>query len=64
MKVIRFFGTTDHVASVPLEQRRAVNSEWYTKISWVKFEKRIRKNELLFTMAMRVLAHRLKSAPF
>ena len=29
-----------------------------------KFEKLTREDELLFTMAMRVLAHRLKSAPF
>ena len=27
-----FFGKTGHVANVPLEQRRTVNSEWYTTI--------------------------------
>ena len=27
-----FFGNTGHVAIVPLEQRRTVNSEWYTII--------------------------------
>ena len=27
-----FFGKTGHVAIVPLEQRRTVNSEWYTTI--------------------------------
>ena len=27
-----FFGKTEHVAIVPLEQRRTVNSEWYTTI--------------------------------
>ena len=38
-----------------------VNCEWYTIISLEKFEKRTRKEESLFTM--RVLAHRLQSAP-
>lgn len=27
-----FFGKTGHIATVPLEQRRTVNSEWYTTI--------------------------------
>ena len=27
-----FFGKTGHVVNVPLEQRRTVNSEWYTTI--------------------------------
>ena len=27
-----FFGKTGHVAIVPLEQRRTVNTEWYTTI--------------------------------
>ena len=27
-----FFGKTGHVAIVPLEQRRTVNSEWYTTV--------------------------------
>ena len=27
-----FFGKTGHVATVPLVQRRTVNSEWYTTI--------------------------------
>ena len=27
-----FFGKTEHVAIVPLEQRRTVNSEWYTTL--------------------------------
>ena len=27
-----FFGKTGHVATVPLEQRRTVNSEWYITI--------------------------------
>ena len=30
--VTRFFGKTGHVASVPVEHRRTVNSEWYTTI--------------------------------
>ena len=38
-----FFGKTDHVAIVPLEQHCAVNSEWYTTISLEQFEKQIRK---------------------
>ena len=58
-----FFGKTGHVATVPLKQS-TVDSEWYTTISLKKFEKRTRQDESLFTMAMLVLAHRLKSAPF
>ena len=51
-----FFCKTDHVATVPLEHRRTVNSEWYTTICLPKpsekFESRTRKHESLFTMAM------------
>ena len=31
-----FFGKTGHVATVPLEHRRTVNSEWYTKFVCLK----------------------------
>ena len=61
-----FFGKTGHVATVPLE-RKTVNSEWYNTIclkSSEKFVKRTIKDVSLFTMAMRALTHRLKSAPF
>ena len=27
-----FFGCTEHVATIPLENRRTVNAEWYTTI--------------------------------
>ena len=47
----RFFGKTDHVATVPLVQRSTINSEWYTTISLEKFEQRTRKDESVFTMA-------------
>lgn len=30
--VTSFLGITEHVATVPLEQRRTVNSEWYTSV--------------------------------
>ena len=63
-----FLRKTTHVATVPLEQRRTVDSEWYTTIcclkSWQKFEKRTREDESLYTMAMRALGHQLKSATF
>ena len=62
--VAYFFGKAGHVATVPHEQRCTVNSESYTTSSLEKFEKRTKKDELLFTMAMRVLSHRLKSASF
>ena len=55
-----FFGKTGHVATVSLEQRRTVNSEWYTTICWPE----IRADKSLFTMTMRALPHRLKPAPF
>ncbi|XP_070070207.1 histone-lysine N-methyltransferase SETMAR-like [Drosophila takahashii] len=38
-----FFGKTGHVATVPLEQRRTVNSEWYTTISLPEIFGEIRK---------------------
>lgn len=38
-----FFGKTGHVATVPLEQRRTVNSEWYTTICLPKVFGEIRK---------------------
>ena len=38
-----FFGKTAHMASVPLEQRRTVNSEWYKKICLPVFFQEIRK---------------------
>lgn len=38
-----FFGKTGHVATVPLEQRRTVNSEWYTTICLPVVFQEIRK---------------------
>ena len=38
-----FFGKTGHVATVPLEQRRTVNSEWYTTICLPEVFEEIRK---------------------
>ena len=38
-----FFGKTGHVATVPLEQRRTVNSEWYTTICLPEVFGEIRK---------------------
>lgn len=38
-----FFGKTGHVLTVPLEQRRTVNSEWYTTICLPKVFGEIRK---------------------
>lgn len=38
-----FFGITGHVATVPLEERRTVNSEWYTTICLPKVFSEIRK---------------------
>ena len=40
-----FFRKTGHAATVSLEQRCTVNSEWYTTISLEKFEKRARKDK-------------------
>ena len=64
-----FFGKTDHVATVPLEQCSMVNSEWYTTICLANIFGAIRKtnkreDESLFTITMPVLAYRLKSTPF
>ena len=57
-----FFGRIGHVATVPLEQRRTVNSEWYTTISSDKYEERTR--ESLLTQSMKALTHRFKSGRF
>lgn len=38
-----FFGINGHVATVPLEQRRTVNSEWYTTICLPEVISEIRK---------------------
>ena len=38
-----FFGKTGHVAIASLEQRRTVNSEWYTTICWPVVLQEIRK---------------------
>lgn len=40
-----FFGITGHVATVPLEQRRTVNSEWYTTICLPEVLGEIRKKK-------------------
>ena len=39
-----FFGKTEHVVIVPLEQRRKVNSEWYTTICLPLIFQEIKKN--------------------
>ena len=55
-----FFGKTRHVR---LEQRRTVNSEWYTTICLpVVFQKN--EDVSLFTTTMRVLTHRFKQLHF
>uniref|UniRef100_A0A182RUD9 Uncharacterized protein n=1 Tax=Anopheles funestus TaxID=62324 RepID=A0A182RUD9_ANOFN len=41
--VASFFGITGHVATVPLEQRRMINSEWYTTICLPEVFREIRK---------------------
>ena len=41
--VVCFFGKTGHVATVPLEHRRKVNSEWYTTICLAEVFGEIRK---------------------
>ncbi|GFU07200.1 histone-lysine N-methyltransferase SETMAR [Nephila pilipes] len=40
-----FFGINDHVATVALEQRRTVNSEWYTTICLPEVIGEIRKKQ-------------------
>ena len=59
-----FFGKTGHVAIVPLEQRRTVNSEWYTTIClpvvFQEIRKPIAEDVLLFTTTMPTLTHWLK----
>ena len=40
-----FFGIKGHVATVALEQRRTVNSEWYTTICLPEVIREIRKNQ-------------------
>ena len=67
--IVWFFGKTGHVAIVPQEeQRRTVNSEWYTTICWAVVFQEIRKtnaeDESLFTTTMRALTHRLKQRHF
>ena len=61
-----FFGKTGHVAIVPLEQRRTVNSEWYTTIFLpVVFQEiSLRRGGSFFTTTMRALTHRLKQLHF
>jgi hypothetical protein len=62
-----FFGITGHVATVALEQRRTINSEWYATICLPeviqKFEKS-RRGESFFSMTMRTFTHRLKQRNF
>ena len=38
-----FFGINGHVATVPLRERRTVNSDWYTTICLLKVLEEIRK---------------------
>ena len=45
-KMTCFFGKTDHVETVPLEQHWTLNSEWYTTISSKKYEKWTREDDL------------------
>lgn len=39
-----FFGCTGHVATIPLEDRRTVNADWYTTICLPEVIDEIRKN--------------------
>ena len=62
------FGRTGYVAIVPLEQRRSVNSEWYTTICLPESSKKLGKPKakggLLSTTTMRAPTHRLKRLHF
>ena len=66
--IANFFGKTEYVAIVPLEQRRNVNSEWYTTICLPIVLQEIRKptadDGSLFSTTMRALTHRLKQLHF
>ena len=66
--VAGFFCKTGHVATVPLEHRRTVNSEWYATIClpevFGEIRKRTKEDESLFTMIMQALRHRLKHRLF
>ena len=64
-----FFWKTGHVTIVRLEQRRTVNSEWYTTIFLPVVFQEIRKTNRqrphsLFTTTMRALPHRFKQLHF
>ncbi|GFY59252.1 putative mariner transposase [Trichonephila inaurata madagascariensis] len=64
-----FFSITGHEATVALQQRRMVNSEWHTTICLPKFIRKIRKKsrrkgESFSIMTMRALTNRLKRRNF
>lgn len=42
--IASFFGINGHIATIPLENRKTVNSEWYTTICLPEIFKEIRKN--------------------
>ena len=58
-----FFGKTGHVAIVPPEQRRTVNSVVW-QLSSKKAGKSTAEDGSLFTTTMRALTHRLKQLHF
>ena len=60
------FGKTCHVATVPIEHRRTVNLSGTLHLPKVfgEIRKTNKRNESLFTMAMRTLTRRLKPVPF
>jgi len=63
-----FFGKTGHVATSTLEQRRTVDSEWYTTMLACSLrrnsKKRTREHGSLCTMTMQALTHQLKPTRF
>ena len=63
-----FFGKTGHVAIVPLEQCKTVNSEWCTIICLpVVFQEKGKTNRrrwITLPMTKRVLTHRLEQLHF
>ena len=58
------FEKSGHVTIVPLEQRRTVNSEWYTIICLPVVFQEIAENGSLSTTTKRALTHRLQQLHF
>lgn len=65
--IVCFFGTTGHVATISLEQRRPANSECYTTISLWEMLGATRKKKAATedhsSSWQRKLTHRLKQPP-